>query len=58
MEAFQQFTDEAVSKTINLPESVTEEEAQNIFRYVLESKYLKGISIYKSKSRKNQPITF
>jgi ribonucleoside-diphosphate reductase alpha chain len=57
LEAFQKFTDEAVSKTINLPKNITKQEIQNLFLYVLNNKYLKGISIYKDGSYNKQPIS-
>ncbi len=52
--AAQLATDEAISKTINLPESVTPEEIMNIYLKAYYA-YLKGISIYRENSRSFQP---
>ena len=44
--AFQTYTDNAVSKTINLPENATKEEISEI--YLSAWKYnLKGITVYR-----------
>ena len=51
--AFQLFTDNAVSKTINLPGNTTTAEVSQIYRTAW--KYgLKGITIYRNGSRNNQ----
>lgn len=56
-EAFQKFTENAVSKTINLPESATEEDVKEIFLTAIEMN-LKGITIYRDKSRPKQTLNF
>lgn len=53
--AFQQYTDNAVSKTINLPKEVTINEISEIYRKAWEYQ-LKGITIYRCGSRVQQII--
>jgi ribonucleoside-diphosphate reductase alpha chain len=53
--AFQEFTDNAVSKTINLPENTSPEEIAEIYWTAWEYN-LKGITIYRYGSRENQVI--
>jgi ribonucleoside-diphosphate reductase alpha chain len=51
--AFQKYTDNAVSKTINLPREVTKEEISAIYKRAW--KYgLKGITVYRNGSKTNQ----
>lgn len=53
--AFQKFTDNAVSKTINLPEETTKKEISEI--YLTAWKYdLKGITIYRNGSKNDQVL--
>ncbi len=53
--AFQKFTDNAVSKTVNLPETTSFEEVKNIYLMAHELK-CKGITIYRYGSEKNQVL--
>ncbi len=54
-QAFQKYTDNAVSKTINLPEDSTEEDISNIFMTAWKYK-LKGITIYRYGSKTHQVL--
>ena len=53
--AFQKYTDNAVSKTINLSEEKTVEDVSNIFMTAWKYK-LKGITIYRYGSKANQVL--
>ncbi|MCM8819843.1 MAG: adenosylcobalamin-dependent ribonucleoside-diphosphate reductase [Candidatus Omnitrophica bacterium] len=53
--AFQAFTDNAVSKTINLPQDSTIDDIKDIFFMAYEYK-LKGVTIYRYGSRKTQVL--
>ena len=53
--AFQKYTDNAVSKTINLPENATKDDVSKIFLKAWEYK-LKGITIYRYGSKPHQVL--
>ncbi|MGB5820783.1 MAG: adenosylcobalamin-dependent ribonucleoside-diphosphate reductase [Saonia sp.] len=53
--AFQKYTDNAVSKTVNLPENVSIQEVSEIYRTSWEYG-LKGITIYRNGSKTNQVL--
>jgi ribonucleoside-diphosphate reductase alpha chain len=55
--AFQKHTDNAVSKTINLPSSATIQDIEKIYIKAWKMK-CKGITIYRDKSREEQVISF
>jgi len=54
--AFQKYTDNSVSKTVNLPENISRDKVKQIFLIAYNLK-CKGITIYRNKSRKNQTYT-
>lgn len=56
-EAFQRFTENAVSKTINLPETANVDTVKEIFLTAIEAN-LKGVTIYRDKSRPKQTLNF
>jgi ribonucleoside-diphosphate reductase alpha chain len=53
--AFQKFTDNAVSKTVNLPHQATVEEIKKIFWLAYDLK-CKGITVYRDRSKKEQVL--
>jgi ribonucleoside-diphosphate reductase alpha chain len=55
--AFQKYTDNSVSKTINLPEDATVEDVRAIYIKAHEMK-CKGITIYRYGTKKNQVLSF
>lgn len=52
--SIQKFTDESISKTVNVSQSTSVEEIKKILLLTMESN-LKGITIYRDKSREYQP---
>ena len=54
-QAFQEFTDNAVAKTVNLPLDTPEGEVGSIYRKAWELD-LKGITVYRDGSRKDQVL--
>lgn len=53
--AFQKFVDNAVSKTVNVPNNATEKEIANIFMLAYKLK-CKGITVYRYGSKKEQVL--
>jgi len=54
--AFQKSTHNAVSKTVNFPEKATRADIAKVYMMAYEQK-LKGITIYRDKSRESQPLS-
>lgn len=53
--AFQEFTDNAVSKTVNFPKKATRQDIASVFEMAYEFG-LKGITVYRDDSRELQPL--
>jgi ribonucleoside-diphosphate reductase alpha chain len=54
--AFQKFTDSAVSKTVNFPHDATPEDIAKVYMLAYQEG-LKGITIYRDRSRESQVLT-
>jgi len=54
--AFQKSTDNAVSKTVNFPQEATREDITKVYMMAHQEK-LKGITIYRDRSREAQPLS-
>ncbi len=54
--AFQKSTDNAVSKTVNFPQEATKEDIAKVYMMAYQEE-LKGITIYRDRSREAQPLS-
>lgn len=54
--AFQKYTDNAVSKTVNLPESATVDDIRNLFLKAIALP-VKGVTVYRDKSQDDQILS-
>lgn len=54
--AFQEYVDNAISKTVNLPHDATKEDVSNVYKLAYELK-TKGVTIYRDGCRDNQVLS-
>jgi ribonucleoside-diphosphate reductase alpha chain len=55
--ALQKYCSTAISSTVNLSKETTSQEMADLYEYAYK-KGLKGITVYRDGSKKNQPVTF
>lgn len=55
--SLQKYCSSGISSTVNLPNTTTQEEVSELYKYAYE-KGLKGITIYRDGCKRQQPITF